>query len=167
MWQLCIFWIITWGTLPYEDSKERAKHFWAKRILTEKQAGSPVPGADTYQMLGQLSLGTTTFATDRASERPQTGVQLDMSHTVLFQGIRPLERFTTVVTQVRALIIMDVVHVTDVVLLPTRLVWTLIKKTSSEYLHSDMQWRIIQIQIGKKKELSPYLSTWKCANLFH
>lgn len=90
------------------------------------KACSPVPGpdrvADTHQMLGELSLGTTTLATGRATECPQTGVQLNVSHTVLLEGIWPLECFTTVVTQVRALVVVNVVDVADIVLLASCLI---------------------------------------------
>jgi hypothetical protein len=80
-------------------------------------------------MLGKLSLGTTTLATNRTTECPYTGVQLNVSHTVLFEGIWPLECLTAVVTQVRTLVIVDIVHMADVVFLATCLVRTLIKKT--------------------------------------
>jgi hypothetical protein len=73
-------------------------------------------------MLGELGLSATTLAADRASECSQTGIQFDVSDVMLFQCIWPLECFATVIAQVRTLIIVDVVHVADVVLLATRLV---------------------------------------------
>lgn len=78
------------------------------------------------QMLSQLGLGTTRLATYGTAESSQTGIQLYVSYTVLFQGIGPLERFTTVIRQVGTLVVVHIVHVTNVVLLATRLVRTLL-----------------------------------------
>lgn len=76
----------------------------------------------SYQMLGQLGLGTTRLATHWTAESSQAGIQLYVSYTVLFQGIRPLECFTTVITEVGTLVVVHVVHVTNVVFLATRFV---------------------------------------------
>jgi hypothetical protein len=73
-------------------------------------------------MLGELSLSTATLATDRTAECSHTGVQLHMSYTMLFEGIRPLECFTTVITQVGTLIDVHIVYMSDVVLLAACLV---------------------------------------------
>lgn len=93
-------------------------------------------------MLSQLGLGTTRLATYGTAESSQTGIQLYVSYTVLFQGIRSLERFTTVITQVGTLVVVHVVHVTNVVLLATRLVRTLTNKTLLQHLHPNVQSRI-------------------------
>ena len=93
-------------------------------------------------MLSQLGLGTTILATYGTAESSQTGIQLYVSYTVLFQGIGPLERFTTVITQVGTLVVVHVVHVTNVVLLATRLVRTLTNKTLLQHLHPNVQSRI-------------------------
>ena len=76
----------------------------------------------SYQMLGELGLGTTRLAANRTSECSQAGIQFYVSYTVLFQGIRPLECFTTVITEVWTLVVVHIVHMPNVVFLATRLV---------------------------------------------
>lgn len=79
-------------------------------------------------MLGELGLGTTRLAANRTSECSQAGIQFYVSYTVLFQGIRPLECITTVIIEVRTLVV-HIVHVPNVVFLATCLVRTLTNKT--------------------------------------
>ena len=80
-------------------------------------------------MLSELGLWTTTFATHWTPEHFQAGVHLHMSHTMLLECIRSLESFATVITQVRSLVVVHVVHVSNKVLLPPRLVCTLHKQS--------------------------------------
>jgi hypothetical protein len=64
-----------------------------------------------------------------------------------------------VIAQVRTLIIVDVVHVADVVLLATRLVWTLIKEMVWEYIMkylSNAVWKNLLC-----------LCTWNSAKICH
>jgi hypothetical protein len=107
-------------------------------------------------MLGELGLGTTRLAAHWTAECSQAGVQFYVRNTVLFQSIRPLECFATVITQVGTLVVMHVVHVTDVVLLTTSLVRTLTNKTLLQYLHPTVQSRFFYAEFEKKFVMSVY-----------
>ena len=101
-------------------------------------------------MLGELGLGTTRLAANRTSECSQARIQFYVSYTVLFQGIRPLECFTTVITEVWTLVVVHIVHVPNVVFLATRLVRTLTNKTLLQHLHPSMQSRKFYAESEKK-----------------
>jgi arginine exporter protein ArgO len=64
---------------------------------------------------------------------------------MLFEGIRPLECFTTVITQVRTLIVVHIVYMSDIVLLATCLVRTLTNKTVMQKVHSNVKDNIFQV----------------------
>lgn len=107
-------------------------------------------------MLGELGLGTTRLAANRTSECSQAGIQLYVSYTVLFQGIGPLECFTTVITEVRTLVVVHIVHVPNVVFLATCLVRTLTNKTLLQRLHPNMQSKKFYAESEKNFVMSVY-----------
>ena len=93
----------------------------------ERESDILFSNCGTYQMLCELGLCTTTLAAHWTSKHFQTWIQFYVCHTVLLQCVRSLECFPTVVTQVRPLVVVHVVHMSDEVLLASSLVRTLHK----------------------------------------